>query len=212
MKINCIIFDCDGTLVDSEYLGHLALETQLREIGVEESASKLMAKHRGGKLGDIILTLEKKHGITLDDDFILPFRKRLEMLFANELKEIDGITLVLEALEKIESPICVASGGPVAKIEQSLSLTNLKRFFGENIFSSYEVNSWKPDPELFLHAARAMNVQPKQCVVIEDSPIGVKAALAANMTPVFYNPMGFDVPEGVISIKHMRELPSRIIF
>ncbi len=208
MKIDCIIFDCDGTLVDSEYLGHLAMEIQLREIDVEDSASRMMAEHRGGKLGEIAKSLEDKHKVKLDKNFIDAYRECMAELSRNELQEIEGVT---DLLEKIKYSICVASGGPIAKIELSLSLTNLKRFFGDNIFSSYEVNSWKPDPELFLHAARAMNVQPEQCVVVEDSPIGVKAALAANMTPIFYNPMGFDVPEGVISIKYMCELPSAIV-
>lgn len=206
--IQCIIFDCDGTLVDSEYLGHLAMEIQLREIGVEDSASRIMAEHRGGKLADITQSLEQRHNILLDKYFIQAYRKCMAELSHRELQEIEDIT---EVLSKIEQPICVASGGPMAKIELSLSLTNLKRFFGNNIFSSYEVNSWKPDPDLFLHAANAMNVEPEHCIVVEDSPIGIEAALSANMTAVFYNPSGFDVPEGAISIEKMQELLIKVV-
>lgn len=207
--IKCLLFDCDGTLVDSEYLGHLALEMHLRTVDIEVSASKLMAQHRGGKLGDIIKSLEKEHNKILDEDFILGFRKEISQLFENELQAIEGIN---EALKQINLPICVASGGPRAKIEQSLGLTNLKHYFGDNIFSSYEVNSWKPDPYLFLHAANVMGFLPKHCAVIEDSPIGVEAALAANMIPIFYNPSALQVPEGnVVSINHMRELQGAIL-
>ena len=207
-EFDLIIFDCDGTLVDSEYLGHYALEIKLRDMGIEEHASKIMAEHRGGKLTNITRSLEIKHDIVLDDDFILSFRKLLVELFNNELKEIKGVT---KALQKITKPICVASGGPLEKIEQSLSITKLKRFFGDNIFSSYEVNSWKPEPGLFLHAAEEMSFKPEQCVVVEDSPIGIEAALAANMTPIFYDPLNLTLPfKGVMTIKHMRELESAL--
>lgn len=203
----CIIFDCDGTLVDSEYLSHKAMEIQLREIGIEDSASRMMEEHRGGKLAGIILSLEHKHDVQLDKLFTQGYRECVADLFHKELQEIDGVT---EVLSKIEQSICIASGGPLAKIELSLKLTNLKRFFSDNIFSSYEVNSWKPDPDLFLHTANAMNVSPEHCIVVEDSPIGVEAALSANMTAVFYNPSGFDVPKGAISIKKMQELLTKV--
>lgn len=205
--IRCIIFDCDGTLVDSEYLGHLAMEVQLRKVGVEDSASRMMAEHRGGKLGEIISSLELTHDVILDEAFIQSYRKRMADLSNKELKEIEGVT---ESLEQIEQSVCVASGGPMEKIELSLALTNLKRFFGDNIFSSYEVNSWKPNPELFLYAAQAMKVKPELCIVVEDSPIGIEAALSAGMTPIFYNPSGFEVPNGVISIKNMAELLPKV--
>ena len=209
MTPRLIIFDCDGTLVDSEYLGHLAMEVQLHEVGVEDSASRIMAEHRGGKLGEIISSLEIKHGVVLNEEFVQAYRKRMADFSNKELKEIEGVT---EVLGKITQSMCVASGGPIPKIELSLALTNLKQFFGYNIFSSYEVNSWKPDPNLFLHAAKAMNVAPEQCIVVEDSPIGVEAALSANMTAIFYNPLGLDVPKGVTSIKNMAELVQKAAF
>ena len=207
--IKCIIFDCDGTLVDSEYLGHLAMEIQLQKSGIKESALEMMAKHRGGKLDEIVCSLEEKHNVVLGDNFIASYRICVEKLFKRELKEIEGVTALLN---NIELPICIATGGPMAKISQSLSITNLKRFFGDNIFSSYEVNSWKPAPDLFLHAANAMGVKPAECLVVDDSPIGIEAALRAKMKAVFYNPSSLDIPHSnVVTITKMQELLSTLI-
>jgi len=176
----CIIFDCDGTLVDSEYLCNLGLEVKLREMGIEDSASDMMIRYRGGKLGHIIESLEKKHSIALGKDFESSYREIVEKLFQKELKPVTGVT---EVLEKLRIPCCVASSGPIKKINQALEITQLKRFFGENIFSSYIVGSWKPDPGLFLYAAEKMGYLPEECLVIEDSMTGIQAAVAG----------GFDV-------------------
>ena len=81
----------------------------------------------------------------------------------------------------------MASSGPLKKIEQALEVTELAKFFSGNVFSSYEVDSWKPEPGIFLHASKAMNVAPEQCLVVEDSEAGIEAGLAGGMTVVFYN-------------------------
>ncbi len=81
-------------------------------------------------------------------------------------------------------PFCVASSGPREKIELSLRVTGLLPHFVGRIFSAYEIGSWKPDPGLFLHAARSMGVEPNVCAIVEDSIPGVQAGLAARM-PVF---------------------------
>ncbi|MFV1983102.1 MAG: HAD-IA family hydrolase [Thiohalomonadales bacterium] len=206
--IKCIIFDCDGTLVDSEYLCNLGLELKLREIQIEESAHEMVIKYRGGKLSEILKSLELKYNIVLDEDFVTSYRALVETLFENNLKPIDG---VINTLEKLNLPKCVASSGPLKKIEKSLSLTNLKQFFNDNIFSSYEINSWKPEPELFLHAAEKMGFRPNQCAVVEDSQIGIHAAIAANMLPIFYDPLNLNIKDSRVRIiKKMRELHSVI--
>src|SRR5205814_3978267 len=109
---------------------------------------------------------------------------------------------------ELSQPICVASSGPMEKIELSLSLTGLLRFFKGRIFSSYDVAAWKPDPGLFLHAARAMGVAPWDCAVVEDSLPGICAGLAAGMTVFAFQPLEADpdIPAEVTVLKELLEL------
>ena len=113
-------------------------------------------------------------------NFETEFRKRSYEAFKKDLKPIKGIH---ELLNKIKVPIGVASSGPVEKIRSNLTTTNLIQFFEKNIFSSYEIQSWKPEPEIYLHAAQKMGFKPAECAVIEDSLPGIQAAKAG----------GFDV-------------------
>lgn len=202
--IKCLIFDCDGTLVDSEYLCNLGLELKLKEHGVEESADDMMNHFRGSKLSNIIEHLEKKHQIPLDDEFIASYRILVDALFHEHLKPCQG---VIPALNDIKIAKCVASSGPTEKIRSALTITNLFGYFADNFFSSYDINSWKPDPDIFLYAAEQMEYAPEHCVVIEDSPLGILAANAAGMRSVFYNPNNIDCPQkSTWTIKHMCEL------
>ena len=129
--IKCIIFDCDGTLVDSEYLCNLGLEIKLREYGVEASASEMMKLFRGGKLADILETLESDHQIKFRGDFIPSYRSLVDGLFEQQLQPCEGVN---EMLLEIELPKCVASSGPLQKINRALSITGLSNHFNDNIF------------------------------------------------------------------------------
>ena len=104
----------------------------------------------------------------------------------------------------------MASSGPPEKIATSLSLTGLRPFFEGRVFSSYDVGVWKPDPGLFLHAARAMGVAPGDCVVVEDSLPGIQAGLAAGMTVFAFQPQDVDprIPAEVTVLKSLLELRS----
>lgn len=204
--IRCVIFDCDGTLVDSEFLCNLGLEIKLKDYGVEVSADDLMEKYRGGKLTQTLQEIEQDHQIKLRDDFIPSYRSLVDELFEEKLKPCVGVSEMLAALNL---PKCVASNGPVKKIRKALLVTGLDGYFGDNLFSAFDVDSWKPNPDVFLHAAKVMGFAPDQCAVVEDSPVGVAAAINAGMMPILYDPDGMhsDV-EGAYRIKHMRELSS----
>ncbi len=183
--IECLIFDCDGTLVDSELLCNRALSIHLEIVGVRESAAELMRRYRGDKLANIFKDLERIHGISCGQQFERDYRALTADLFKQELQ---AFPTVRETLEKIRLTKSVASNGPRAKIEQALSLTGLESYFGSNIFSAYEIESWKPSPNLFLHAAHSMGFKPEQCMVIDDSEAGIEAGLAANMNTVYFDP------------------------
>jgi HAD superfamily hydrolase (TIGR01509 family) len=205
-----VIFDCDGTLVDSEYLCNLALELKLREQGVAEDAHSLMSRYRGWKLDQVFERLSLKYELKLDEIFVHSYRQLVAQLFNERLQPVEGVK---EVLSEIRLPKCVASGGPPEKIKQALTLTGLAAYFGNNIFSSYVVQSWKPDPGLFLYATGAMGVRPEACAVVEDSLVGIEAALKAGMRPYLYDPQGVyeTVGQEVTLFKDMRQLPELLV-
>lgn len=204
--IKCVIFDCDGTLVDSEYLCNLGLELMLKDLGITEDAHSLMQRFRGWKLATIITKLTEEHKLELSDNFIPAYRKVVADLFDSKLEATANVET---ALRQIKLPKCVASSGPIEKIKHALQLTNLGSYFAENIFSAYVIQSWKPEPGLFLHAAEQMGFLPEQCAVIEDSLVGIEAAERAGMKPFLYDPQ-CDFNKGASScivFHDMLELP-----
>jgi HAD superfamily hydrolase (TIGR01509 family) len=206
--IKCIIFDCDGTLVDSEYLCNLGFEIKLKEYGVNFPAEQIMEKHVGGKLATIMQSFEAEFDIELKADFVKSYRDLVAELFKKSLAPCDG---VLEMLDEITLPKCVASNGPVEKMNLALSLSGLSKYFNDNVFSAYEVASWKPDPGLFLHAAKTMGFKPEECAVVEDSLVGLAAAQSAGMFSVFYDPKNMHPSvQNTCKINHMGQLLSVI--
>ncbi|WP_422040128.1 HAD-IA family hydrolase [Roseibium sp.] len=183
MADTCVIFDLDGTLVDSEILCNQAFVDLLPELG--ETAEQLMRRYRGIKLDLTLADLEERIGRTLPETFEVTYRERVAQLFDERLQPVPGAAAMLESLNR---PRCIASSGPPQKIAHSLKVSGLASHFGPNTFSSYVVGIWKPEPGLFLHAARSMGYAPEACIVVEDSDVGVQAAKAARMTVLRYDP------------------------
>lgn len=181
----CVIFDLDGTLVDSEILCNQAFLDLLPQLS--DTVDSLIQRYRGKKLASILADLENRLCQSLPETFEHLYRQRVAELFSCELKPMPG---VLEMLEVTNYPKCIASSGPPLKIRQALRVSGLAPYFGDNIFSSYEVGFWKPEPGLFQYAADAMGFMPSQCVVVEDSEVGIQAAAAARMKAFQYVPNG----------------------
>ncbi len=179
----CVIFDLDGTLVDSEALCNQAYLDLLPELS--DPAEVLVKRYRGKKFSAILADIEHRIGKRLPHAFEENYRGRVSELFARDLRPMPGVIAMLDSLNY---PKCVASNGPPAKILQALEVSGLASYFGRFLFSSYDIGSWKPDPGLFLHAARVMDFMPSQCVVIEDSDVGIQAAIAAGMKAFHYLP------------------------
>ncbi|MEZ5105818.1 MAG: HAD-IA family hydrolase [Draconibacterium sp.] len=175
MGHKCIIFDCDGVLVDSERISANVFQTMMRELDVVLDFDVVLEQITGTSMKENLKFFSKHLGKNLPENFEQEFRKRSYQAFKNDLKPIKGVR---EILDKIKIPIGVASSGPVEKIKQNLQTTSLNHYFGENIFSSYQIGSWKPEPEIYLHAAKSMQFKPEECAVIEDSLVGVQAAKA----------------------------------
>ena len=203
-----VIFDCDGTLVDSERLGNLALQQQLAQFDIHYGVDELLEKFRGGKLASIIASLEQECRVVFPITFEAEYRAKMNALFDEHLKPNDGVK---EMLESLSIPCCIASSAPKAKIDRALEITGLTDYFGDNIFSSYDVGSWKPDPQLFLHAAQQMKSDPKDCCVVEDSVIGLQAAKSAQMKSIYYAPnLSVQHELASVQIRHMSELSNHI--
>lgn len=210
MKLECIIFDCDGTLVDSEYLCNLALEQMLSKLGITEDAQSLMHSYRGWKLKTILDNLSEQHKISFGHSFVGEYRDLVAEYFESKLEPVANMR---EALEAITITKCVASSGPLQKIKHALKCTHLEDYFGDKLFSAYLIDSWKPEPDLFLHAANEMNVLPEHCAVIEDSLVGIEAAKRAGMRAFLYNPHNYlDLQfSSVTAFKSMLELPNLLL-
>jgi HAD superfamily hydrolase (TIGR01509 family) len=199
----CVIFDSDGTLVDSEALCNQAFVDLLPEL--DEPVQALTQRYRGKKLAVILADLEARIGHGLPEHFEQQYRGRVSELFAQGLKPMPG---VVEMLSTLPFATCVASSGPPAKIRQALEVSGLWSYFDGRVFSAYEVGSWKPDPGLFLHAAEAMGFMPQHCAVVEDSDVGVQAALAAGMHAFHYEQNGYaSTVGGAVVFHEMSQLP-----
>jgi HAD superfamily hydrolase (TIGR01509 family) len=202
MKDLCVIFDSDGTLVDSERLCNQAFLDLLPDLN--EPCEALVERYRGKKLSTILSDLEARIGCSLPEPFEQRYRERVGELFSQELGPTPG---VIEMLNALPFASCVASGGPALKIRHALEVSGLSSYFGSRVFSSYEVGSWKPDPGLFLYAAEAMGFMPRYCAVIEDSDVGIQAALAAGMKAFHYLPEGSaSTCVGAVAFSDMSEL------
>ena len=186
-----VIFDCDGVLVASEELANGVLAEMLTDHGHPISAEESIQRFRGMSLTKCLETVEDETGITFPRSFETEIRQRMSSVFQVQLQPVEGATRLVESLRV---PFCVASSGPRKKIEENLRTTNLYEHFHGKIFSAYDVGSWKPDPGLFLAAAKHFGVAPRNCVVIEDSYVGVCAGVAANMKVIALSTTEDDQP------------------
>ena len=174
-----LIFDCDVVLVDSEPVSISVLLDMLSHLGVEMGEEEAYNRFLGRSVASMTTTLFEEYGIETDIDFLEHMRATLFERFRTELRPIDGIAETLDRLVAFKR--CVASSSQPERIRYSLGLTGLIDKFEPHVFSATMVKNGKPAPDLFLHAARQMGTDPRQCIVIEDSPAGIAAAKAAGM-------------------------------
>ena len=174
-----IIFDCDGVLVDSEPISFSVLREMLADAGLTFSESWAYENFLGKSMASITALVAREHDLLLDEPALAAMRQRLYERFEAELEPVHGIDGLLADFAFAH---CVASSSQLERIRLCLRKTGLIGYFEPNIFSSSMVANGKPAPDLFLHAARTMGFSPRNCIVIEDSPAGIRAAKAAGMT------------------------------
>jgi HAD superfamily hydrolase (TIGR01509 family) len=179
MNFDLIIFDCDGVLIDSEILSNRAEVELLKSFGIEFELGNYMAQFVGKSTKDVLKTIEASHAVSLPAEFRRLAETQIFTAFKTELQPIPGI---LELIDSIDIAKCVASSSSLSRLDITLKITGLLDKFSPHIFSAEQVSRGKPAPDLFLLAADKMQVSPDRCVVIEDSPYGVRAGVQAGMT------------------------------
>jgi HAD superfamily hydrolase (TIGR01509 family) len=208
-----VIFDCDGVLVDSERIAIRVDQTILQRLGWSLTLDEIVERFVGRPHAYFISEIEAHLGRPLPDDWETEYRPLYEAAFVAELVAVDGIEAVLDAINILQVPTCVASSSSHVSIRRSLDLTGLRHHFDdERIYSAQDVEHGKPAPDVFLFAAAGMGTAPEHCVVIEDSVHGVTAARAAGMRVLAFS--GGVVPAAALEgpdttvFAHMRELPN----
>jgi HAD superfamily hydrolase (TIGR01509 family) len=177
-----VIFDCDGVLVDSEPVANRILGQMLRESGLDLTQEQIFQNFVGFSLPHCLGVIEGMLGRPPPENFLRELQARTFAAFKTELRAMPGIELALDALDAARVPFCVASSGDHEKMNTTLGITGLLPRFAGRIFSVTQVTHGKPAPDVYLFAARQLGVEPSACVVVEDTPPGVQAGVAAGMT------------------------------
>jgi len=193
-----VIFDCDGVLVDSEPLANQSFSRALRPHGLDWSVEETMRRLMGRSLKSCVEIVEAEIGRKLPDDFVESMQAVTYQSFRDApLQPVAGVKDAVLAVQAAGLATCVASSGSPEKMKFTLGLTGLWDLFEGRIFSASQVPRGKPFPDLFLHAAIAMNEQPFDSVVVEDSVPGVQAARAAGMRALAYAGASYTDREGL---------------
>lgn len=212
-NLDLVIFDCDGVLVDSEVISCQAHADVLSLCGYPITADEVFDRFLGRSSKQATLEVEVELGRSLPDDFNAKLQDRLFRAFEQDLQSIEGIA---DALDSIDIPVCVASSGSHQRMRVSLGATRLYERLAPHIFSASQVENGKPAPDLFLFAAAQMKARPSACVVVEDSPAGIRGAAAAGMIVLGFHGGSHCRPDHAASLRDagatlvfddMRQLP-----
>lgn len=211
-----LIFDCDGVLVDSEMLVCTAVAEELTRLGFAITPEDVVRRFAGRPEWEILADVKKEWGQPVPDAYFSAMKARVHLAFSTELQAIAGVA---EMLAQMHLPKIVASSSAPAKLEQGLRYVGLYDFFAPHVVSAKRVAQGKPAPDVFIYAAGWMRTPVEQCLVVEDSEPGVRAARAAGMR-VFGFTGGSHCADGHGErllragaeqvLTHMRELPAAV--
>jgi HAD superfamily hydrolase (TIGR01509 family) len=207
--VELVIFDCDGVLVDSERIAVRVDASSRALLGWPLSEAEVVERFVGRSFADMMADIEQHLGYRLPDGWQAEQRELYRAAMEAELTAVDG---VVEALDRLRLPTCVASSSTHDGLRHTLGLTGLYPRFEGRIYSATEVARGKPAPDLFRHAARQMGFDPEVCAVVEDSRYGVQAARAAGMRAFGYcgglTPAEWLHGPDTVVFDDMRELPA----
>ena len=186
--IEAVIFDCDGTLVDSESLSISVLVDFVSELGLQLDFHESLQQFSGNDLSFVLGHIERQLGRDLPPSFMGQFRRRQMRILRQQVRAVDGAE---DLLASMNLPFCIASNAPPQKIEVCLKTAGLDHFFRAGfIQSAYDIGVWKPAPDLFLKSAQLLRAPPERCAVVEDSIYGIDAGVSAGMQVYALDPHG----------------------
>lgn len=189
MRFSAVLFDCDGVLVDSEPITNGVLRDMLDESGWALSPAECMRIFIGKAVRDERALIEARTGQPLTEDWMARFYARRNQRLAAELQAIPGAVASVAALHaRLDGQLACASGADLAKVVMQLQMVGLSGYFGDAVFSGHDLPRSKPAPDVYLAAAAHLAVPPAQCLVVEDTPTGVTAGVAAGATVWAYCP------------------------
>jgi len=210
-RFDLVIFDCDGVLVDSELITNRIFAGMLNEMGIPVSLDDMFEQFVGRSMPQCLELTAELLGRPVPDGFLPEFQARTAAALKSELKAVPDIE---EVLATMGIPFCVASSGTHEKMHTTLGVTGLLPKFQGKMYSVTEVAKSKPAPDVFLYAARQSGVDASACAVIEDTPTGVRAGVAAGMTVFGYcalTPQQRLIAAGAhYTFECMRDLPELI--
>ncbi|GAB5467334.1 MAG: HAD family hydrolase [Rhodospirillales bacterium] len=215
MPPDLIIFDCDGVLVDSEALGGAILVRLMRARGSDITLDEVDRRYRGMVMEEMVADFFERLGQPYDPSFPGTIRDQVNAALSQEVEAVPGALDLVRQVQAAGLPCCVASSGALEKMRITLGRTGLLPLLGEVLFTAQDVPRGKPAPDVFLHAARVMGADPAGCLVIEDSPAGVRAAVAAGMQVVGYSGARPDEAKALASlgatpVAQLSEVPALI--
>ena len=187
-RLPALIFDCDGVLVDSEYLASRIESELIRELGLTLDVEQVHDLFLGKTVDGVLDAIAARAGQRPSSAWAYNWAFATAHAFVRELKAVDGVGVAVEELRRRGHRMAVASQSPLARVRLSLQVAGLAGQFGEHIYVTSMVARPKPAPDIYLLAAERLGAVPADCIVIEDSPAGAAAALAAGMRVLGYAP------------------------
>src|SRR5215469_180451 len=187
-----IIFDFDGVIADSEVLSNATLAEIVTELGIPTTLDDAYRDYMGKRFHEVIAAIEQALGRSLPEGFADDCQRRTLSKFRTDLRPVKGVREFIATFQAL--PRCIASSSSPDRLAFCLEVLDMQTLFQGRVFSASTVARGKPHPDIFLHAAAEIGVQPERCIVIEDSASGVIAARAAGATVV-----------GLLAAGHIRD-------
>jgi HAD superfamily hydrolase (TIGR01509 family) len=209
-----VLFDCDGVLVDSEPITLRVMTAALNEIGLKLNYEQTVARFMGKALPEELPAIEAELGYAVPKDFIATFRAQRNIALERDIVSVHGAHALVQQLKAAQIAYAVASGADCVKMRITLGKTGLLGDFEHALVGSDMVAHTKPAPDVYLLAASMLGVNPRDCLVIDDTPTGIRAGVAAGATAIGY--ANFTDPRALLAagasavIHRMQDLPAII--
>ncbi|GBR09275.1 HAD family hydrolase [Acetobacter oeni] len=208
-SLRLVIFDCDGVLIDSESTSCRIVAQAAREAGLDVADEDAVDRFAGKALPVLKQEIEQATGHALPSDWTAQLKARFIEAFGRNVDVIDGTHAMLEAVKALSLPVRVGSNSSIAEMDAKFGATGLQETLAGRIHSAVDMNAPKPAPDVYLHAAAEEGVKPENCVVLEDSDTGARAAIIAGMTCVLLRKKNEPAPDwpGLVRIETLSEFP-----